>query len=132
MYKYHIIAQKLPMLKQGLKTIKAEFIRTRALTFFVHFRPYATSFLGLLIPLTLMSKGKKTLETSFDLMPSFKTSVEGLVLNVDYLENRHHNFIQKFKTFCFLDRNFSFCTDLYDFQRKKKNKTQLRLSFDLR
>ena len=32
MYKYHIIAQKLPMLKQGLKTIKAEFIRTRALS----------------------------------------------------------------------------------------------------
>ena len=32
-------------------------------------------------------------------MPSFKTSfdarVKGLVSNVDYLENRHHNFIQK-------------------------------------
>ena len=45
-----------------------------------------------------MPKGKKTRETSFDLRPSFKTStearVEGLVLNVDCLENRCRNFIQ--------------------------------------
>ena len=36
---------------------------------------------------------------SLDLTPSFKTSfdtrVEGLVSNVDYLENRYHNFIKK-------------------------------------
>ena len=34
------------MLKQGVKTINAEFIRTRALSqlSFVQFRPYATSF----------------------------------------------------------------------------------------
>ena len=46
-----------------------------------------------------MSKIKKTLETCLDLTPSLKTSVdarvESLVSNVDYLENRHRNFIQK-------------------------------------
>ena len=81
------------MLKQGVKTINAEFIRTRALSqhSFVQFRSYASSFLGLL-SLTLMPKSKKTLETSLDLTPSFKTSVdtmvEGSLSNVDYLENR--------------------------------------------
>ena len=88
------------MLKQGVKTINAEFIRTRALSqlSFVQFRPCATCFLGLL-SLTLMPKSKKTQETSVDLVPSFKTSVdlrvEGLVSNVDCLENLRHNFIQK-------------------------------------
>ena len=66
---------------------------------FVQFRPYATSFLGLLLSVTLMPKSKKTLEMSLDLIPLFKTSfdvrVEGLVSNVDYLENQHCNFIQK-------------------------------------
>ena len=42
--------------------------------------------------LTLMPKSKKTLETSLDLTPSFKTfldaRVEGLFSNVDYLVNR--------------------------------------------
>ena len=65
--------------------------------FFVNFRPCATSFPGHLLSLTLMSKGRKTLEMSFNFTPSFKTSidakVEGLVLNVDYLENWCHNFI---------------------------------------
>ena len=89
------------MLKQGVKTINAEFIQTRALSqlSFVQIRPYATSFLGLLLSLTLISKRKKTPETSLDLTPLFKTSfdarVEGLVLNVDHLENRCRNFIQK-------------------------------------
>ena len=67
-------------------------------TFFVHFRPYVTLFPGRFLSLTLISKGKKTFETSLDLMPSFKTidtKVEGLVLDVDYLENQCHNFIQK-------------------------------------
>ena len=66
------------MLKQGVKTINIEFIRTRALSqlSFIQFRPYATSFVGLLVSLTLMSKSKKTLETSLDLTPSFKTSVD--------------------------------------------------------
>ena len=45
-----------------------------------------------------MSKSKKTQKTSFDLTPSFKTSIyagaEGLVSNVDYLENQRPNFIQ--------------------------------------
>ena len=89
------------MLKQGVKTINAEFIGTRALSqlSFVQFRPYAASFPGLFLSLTLMSKSKKTLETSLDLMPSFKTSVdarfESLVSNVNYLENWHRNIIQK-------------------------------------
>ena len=78
------------MLKQGVKTINAEFIRTHALSqhSFVQFRSYASSLLGLL-SLTLMPKSKKTLETSLDLTPSFKTSVdtmvEGSLSNVDYL-----------------------------------------------
>ena len=46
-----------------------------------------------------MLKSKKTLETSSDLTPLFKTSVgarvEGLVSNVDYLENRRRDFIQR-------------------------------------
>ena len=89
------------MLKQGVKTINDEFIRIHALfqLSFAQFRPYAASFQGLLLSLTLMPKSKKTLEMSLDLMPSFKTSfdarVEGLVSSVDYLENRHCNFIQK-------------------------------------
>ena len=67
--------------KARRKKINAEFIRTRALSqfFFVHFRPYTTSFPGLLLSLTLMSKGKKTLETSLDLTPSLKTSVDAKV-----------------------------------------------------
>ena len=83
------------MLKQSLKTISAKFISARALSqfSFVQFRLYETSFLGLL-SLTLM-----TLETSLNLTPSFKTSVDarvgGLVLNMDYLENQRRNFIQK-------------------------------------
>ena len=88
------------MLKQDVKTINAEFIGIHALfqLFFVQFRPYANSFQGLLF-LTLMPKSNKTLETSLYLTPSFKTSfdarVEDLVSNVNYLENRHRNFIQK-------------------------------------
>ena len=58
---------------------------------FVQFRPYGTSFQGLLLSLTLMPKSKKTL--------SFKTTVvarvEGLASNVNYLENRRRNFIHK-------------------------------------
>ena len=88
------------MLKQGIKTINAEFILTHALSqpSFIQFRPYATSFPGL-YSLTLISRSKKTLETSLDIMLLFKTSVdarvEGLLSNMDYLENRHPNFIQK-------------------------------------
>ena len=47
----------------------------------------------------LIPKSKKTIETILDLRPSFKISidarVEGLISNMDYLENRHHKFIQK-------------------------------------
>ena len=58
-----MIAEKLPILKQDVKTINAEFIRTCALSqlSFVQFRPYATSFQGLRLSLTLMLKSKKTL-----------------------------------------------------------------------
>ena len=53
-----------------------EFIQTRALSqlSFVQFRPYATSFPGLQVTLSLMRKSKITLGTSLDLTPSFKTS----------------------------------------------------------
>ena len=66
------------MLKQGVKTINTEFIRTYALSqlSFVQFRPYATLFVGLVLPLMLMSKSKETLETRLDLMPMFKTSID--------------------------------------------------------
>ena len=89
------------MLKQGIKMINAAFIQIHALfqLSFVQFRPYATSFQGLLLSLMLIPKSKKTLEMNLDLTTSFKTSfdarVEGLILNVDYLENRHCNFIQQ-------------------------------------
>ena len=60
---------------------------------------YSNNFVFQPLSLMLMSKSKKTLETSLDLTPSFKASsdtrVEGLVSNVDYLENQHCNFIQK-------------------------------------
>ena len=90
------------MLKQGIKAINNEFIRNYSelsQLSFVKFRPYATSFTGLLLSLTLMPESKKTLETSLDFTHSFKTSVDarvdGLASNVDYLENRHCNFIQR-------------------------------------
>ena len=89
------------MLKKGVKTINAEFIRTNTLfqLSFVQFRPCETSFPGLLLSLMLMPKVKKILGMSLDLLPLFQTSldakVKDLVLNVDYLENRYRNFIQK-------------------------------------
>ena len=62
-------------------------------------QPYATFLPGLLLSLTLLSKSKKDLETSLDLMSSLKTSVdamvESLVPNMSYLENLRHSFIQK-------------------------------------
>ena len=119
------------MLKQGTKTINAEFIWTCALSqlSFVQFKSYepcsrwASSLFG------VNAKIKKTMETSLSLTALFKTSIDaraqGLVLNVDYLENRQHNFIKKKKkekkvaekdiccahTFCSLDCNFSVFTD---------------------
>ena len=68
-----------------------------------------------LLSLMLMSKSKKALEMSLDLTPldltprpplTVDTRVKGLASNVDYLENRCRNFIQK--KFCSLDCNFSF------------------------
>ena len=68
---YSIIAQKLPMIKQGVKTMNAEFIWTRALS--------QLTFIRLLLFLTLMPKSKKTLETSLNLLPLFKTSLDARV-----------------------------------------------------
>ena len=53
------------MLKQGIKAINAEFVWARALPklSFAQFRPYATSFPGLLLSMVLMSKSKRPLET---------------------------------------------------------------------
>ena len=89
------------MIKQVIKTVNGEFIRTRALSriSFVQFRRYATLFPRLFLSLTLMAKSKKTLEASLDLTPSSKTPlderIESLVSNVDYLENRRRNLIQR-------------------------------------
>ena len=113
------------MLKQGVKTIEAEFTRTRALSQLsvVQFGPYATFFLGLLLSLMLMSKRKMILETSLDLKPSFKTSVdarvEDLVSNVDYFKNWRCNFsynmeqkdVCRAHKFHSLDLHLSFCTN---------------------
>ena len=82
------------MLKQALKTINTEFIQTCALSqlSFVYFRPYATSFPGLLLSLMVMSKRKKD--------PGDKSGpyvfIQDLLLNVCcVLFNWCHNFIQK-------------------------------------
>ena len=118
------------MLKQDVKNINAEFIRTRALSqlSFVQFRPYATSFPRLLLSLTLMSKSKKTLETNLDLMPSFKTFVETMVEGMWIFWKIGAVILFKTnlakKDFCrshtdphacfviwIMGRNFSFCTD---------------------
>ena len=68
---YSIIAQKLPMIKQDVKTMNAEFIWTHALS--------QLTFIRLLLFLTLMPKSKKTLETSLNLLPLFKTSLDARV-----------------------------------------------------
>ena len=89
------------MLKQGVKTINAEFIRIRALSqlSFVKLDLMQPRFTQPLFSCTLTSKNKKTQEMSLYLMPSFKTStdarVEGLVSNMDYLENRCRSFVKK-------------------------------------
>ena len=71
----------------------------------------------------LMSKRKMILETSLDLKPSFKTSVdarvEDLVSNVDYFKNWRCNFsynmeqkdVCRAHKFHSLDLNLSFCTN---------------------
>ena len=70
--------EHITVLKQGIKSINAEFIRTCALCqlSFNQFRSYATLFLEPLLSLTLISKSKKTLQTSLDLTSSLKTSVD--------------------------------------------------------
>ena len=84
------------MIKQDIITMNAEFIQTYTLSqlSFIQLRPYEILFLRLLRFLMLMPQSKKTLETSLDLMPLFKTSLdarsEDIVLNVVYLENWHH------------------------------------------
>ena len=106
---------------------------------FVQFRPYATSFPRFLLSLTLMPKRPWS---SLDLTLSFKNSldakIEGLVLNVDYLENRRRKFMQKkygrkrhwlTNKFRSLDSNFSFCMDfLHRWWLLKVKKRRLFLS----
>ena len=88
------------MLKQGVKTMLNLFKH-------VHYPNFLLSSSDLMQPCFQASshfdihvkKSKKILKMSLDLMPLFKTSVDvrvkGLALNVDYLENQCHNFIQK-------------------------------------
>ena len=119
-----LIAQKLQMLKQDIKTINAEFNRKRALSqlYFTQLRPDVTSLSGLLFSLTLMSKCKKTLETSLDLRPLLKTSVDArvkgpfikckLIINSSGVILFKRNMTEKdvccAHTFSSLDYNFSF------------------------
>ena len=89
------------MLKQGIKIINAEFIQTHVLSQLssIQSSPYESSFPRFLLSLMLIPKSQKTLEMSFKHTSSFKTSidarVQGLVSNVDYLENGCYNFIWK-------------------------------------
>ena len=91
------------MLKQGVKTINAEFIRIRALSqlSFVKLDLMQPRFTQPLFSCTLTSKNKKNQEMNLYLTPSFKTSadarVEGLVSNMDYLENHCRSFVKKKK-----------------------------------
>ena len=95
-------------------------------TFFHPVQTYAILFPGFVLSLTLTLKINKTLETSLDLMPLFKTSlderIKDLVSNVDYLENWRRNFIQKkygrkrdlqCTHVCFSGLSFSFCLDFF-------------------
>ena len=115
------------MLRQGVKTISTEFIRTRALSqlSFVQFRTYATSFQGLLLSLTVMSKNKKTLETSLDLYAfvqvllwrkgptsCFECRLFGKSAASFYSKkNMAEKDVCRAHTFRYLDCNFSFCMD---------------------
>ena len=49
------------MIEQGVKIINVEFIQTSALSQLssIQFRPYTTSFAGLLLSLMLISKSKR-------------------------------------------------------------------------
>ena len=121
-----MIAEKLPMLKQGVITINSEFVRTCVLSqlSFVQFRPYATSFPGLLLSLALISKSKKTLETSLDLKPWFKTSVDAksrilfqmwIIWKTStvilFKRNMAEKDVCRARSFCSLDCSFSFRTE---------------------
>ena len=59
------MAQKLPLLKQSVKTMKCLIYSNTCIVLlsFTQFRPYSTTFPGLLSS-TLMSKSKKTGETN--------------------------------------------------------------------
>ena len=85
------------------------------------FRPYATSFPGLSLSLMLMSKSKKTLETSLDLTSLFKTSIDRRVKQAScfdalilFKRSMAEKVICCAQTCSFLDCNFSFCTDFLD------------------
>ena len=85
LYNYRIVAQKRPILKQGIKQLTLDlfghvhysnfFSFSSDHMHFVQFRPYAASFPELL-SLTIMLKSKKAWEMSLDLTPSLKTSID--------------------------------------------------------
>ena len=131
------------MLKQGVKTINAEFIRTHALSqlSFVQFRPYATLFPEPLLILMLKWKSRKTLGTSLDLTLSFKTSVAVRVevlfqiwiiwkigVIILFKTNMAEKDVCRANTFHSLDCNY-FCTDvLHRWWLLKEKQEQIRLS----
>ena len=124
--------EHIMMLKQGVKRINAEFIWTRGLfqLSFVQFRPYAKLFVGLLLSLTLMSKSKKTLVMSLDLMPLFKASIDCwlkgsrvlfrmlIIWKISAVISFKTNIAEKdiwcAQNVLFFGLQFSFCMDFFD------------------
>ena len=92
-----IIAQKLLMLKQGIKTVSFKFVQTCSLSRSVQ-NLYNLVPVGFSL-LWQCQKVKGPWRWAWTFTPSFKTSVDArfevLVSNVDYLEIWYHNFIQK-------------------------------------
>ena len=87
------------MLKQGIKTISTEFIQTRALSqlSFVQFRPYATSFPGLL---SLTLRPPLTVDARLKIIVLFKTNIAEQGICCAH-------------TFCSLNCNFFFVWTFY-------------------
>ena len=128
------------MLKQDVKTINAEFIRTRASSqlSFVQFKPYATSFPGLLLSLTLMPKSKRPWRRVRTLRlrsrPKLTQALRVLsriwiIWKIDtviwFKRDMAEQDVCRAHRFRSLDCNFSFCTDFlqpWRLLKVKKNK----------
>ena len=99
------------MLKQGIKTISTEFIQTRALSqlSFVQFRPYATSFPGLL---SLTLRPPLTVDARLKVIVLFKTNIAEQGICCAH-------------TFCSLNCNFFFSYGLFTLLMTPKRKNRI-------